>query len=383
MRIRFSIAMAITLVAAAGHVRADARAEFERAMRAIDAGEFDKAVTHFSLILRSGELGDAGLAVVHQNRGHSFIALGLFDGALGDFNRALTLKPGYAEAHYGRGMALAGKRRNEAALRDFDAAIALKPEFASAHGERGQVLLRLGRHDDALDSLEEAMRLGASDWRVYNDYGIILMARDDLEGAFQSFDAAIGVGPEESLPYRNRGIMYFLVGRMVEAGFDLEQALKFGPGDLDTLVWRTIYNAYVALDLREDIAKNTTEESIRAWPGPILEMFLGKDLPGAVLETGEKQFAQGRPGCWPRPVMPSGSIISPKTTSRRRGSSSRRWWRWKGRRSSNLMPRSARSTRSGRTYRGEVGRWASKGARSCLEGTGRYVPRHGRMVPSA
>ena len=87
--------------------------------------------------------------------------------------------------------------------------------------------------------------------------------------------------------------MYFLVGRMVEAGFDLEQALKFGPGDLDTLVWRTIYNAYVALDLREDIAKNTTEESIRAWPGPILEMFLGKDVPGAVLETGEKQFARG------------------------------------------------------------------------------------------
>ncbi len=293
MRFLPALAMVLLFLAMPGSAVADARADFERAMRAVEGGDYSAAVKHFGNIIKSGELGPAGLAVVHVNRGHSFLQLELYDGALGDFTRALTLSPGHAGAHYGRGRALAAKGQDQAALADFDAAIANRPDFAEPHGERGQVLLRLGRLDEALVSLNEAIRLGVQDWRVSNNRGIILMTRGDLQGAFGAFDQAVGAGPDQGTPYRNRGILYMFAGTLPQAGFDLEQAVKLAPGDLDTILWRTIYNSVVALGVKSEIAGLTTPETRRAWPGPLLEMFLETDVPASVLATGEEQFARG------------------------------------------------------------------------------------------
>ena len=77
MRIRFPIAIVLALLVPTGHAHGDAKADFERAMRAIDAGDYEAAVASFTTIIKSRELGAAGLAVVHQNRGHSFLALKL------------------------------------------------------------------------------------------------------------------------------------------------------------------------------------------------------------------------------------------------------------------------------------------------------------------
>ncbi len=285
----------------AAPVLADARADFERAKRAVRAGEHDQAVGYYTNIIRSRELGGEALAVVYQNRGHTFLMLKHFDGAIGDFTTALRIKPDYAEAHYGRGVGLVAKRRSEAALRDFDAAIALKPEFAPSHGERGRLKLQLGRHTEALADLEEAIRLGSADWRFYNDRGIIMLAWGDLENAFLSFDAAIGISfdaaigidPKSNVAYRNRGLIYFLAKKMPEASFDFTQALDLAPGDMETLLWQTIYNTYVALDVGPDIAKRVNAEQMLNWPGPLLELFLDKDVPAAVLRIGETQFAGG------------------------------------------------------------------------------------------
>ena len=287
------VALGFLLSLSAAPVLADARADFERAKRAVRAGEHDQAVGYYTNIIRSRELGGEALAVVYQNRGHTFLMLKHFDGAIGDFTTALRIKPDYAEAHYGRGVGLVAKRRSEAALRDFDAAIALKPEFAPSHGERGRLKLQLGRHTEALADLEEAIRLGSADWRFYNDRGIIMLAWGDLENAFLSFDAAIGIDPKSNVAYRNRGLIYFLAKKMPEASFDFTQALDLAPGDMETLLWQTIYNTYVALDVGPDIAKRVNAEQMLNWPGPLLELFLDKDVPAAVLRIGETQFAGG------------------------------------------------------------------------------------------
>ena len=50
--------------------------------------------------------------------------------ALASYDRAIALKPDYAEAHNNRGNALRDLKRPEEALASYDRAIALKPDFA-------------------------------------------------------------------------------------------------------------------------------------------------------------------------------------------------------------------------------------------------------------
>ena len=75
---------------------------------------------------------------------------GRFGEALPAFERAIALKPDYAEAHNGRGIALANSQRSGEAISSFDKAIALKPDYAEAYNNYGLVLQDLNRFDEAL-----------------------------------------------------------------------------------------------------------------------------------------------------------------------------------------------------------------------------------------
>ena len=65
--------------------------------------------------------------------------------AVANFDRAIALKPDFAQALSKRGNALREMHRLDEALRSFDQAIALKPDFASAIKNRGMTLLFMGR----------------------------------------------------------------------------------------------------------------------------------------------------------------------------------------------------------------------------------------------
>ena len=60
-----------------------------------------------------------------------------FESALTSYERAIELKPDFAEAHSNRGLVLKELHQFEAALANYDRAMALKPDFAEAHSNRG------------------------------------------------------------------------------------------------------------------------------------------------------------------------------------------------------------------------------------------------------
>ena len=62
------------------------------------------------------------------------------DEALASYDRALALKPDYAEAFYNRGNALQELKRTDEAVASYDRALALKPDYAEAHSNRGVAL---------------------------------------------------------------------------------------------------------------------------------------------------------------------------------------------------------------------------------------------------
>src|SRR5262249_29424109 len=79
--------------------------------------------------------------------------------ALASCDKAIALKPDYAEAYNNRGNALNELRRLEEALASYDRAIAFKPDYAEAYYNRGNALNALKRHEEAVASYDRAIAL--------------------------------------------------------------------------------------------------------------------------------------------------------------------------------------------------------------------------------
>ena len=82
-----------------------------------------------------------------------------FDAAIACYDKAIALKPNYAEAYSNRGNALKELKQFETALASYDMAISLKPDFAEAYSNRGNALQELKQFDAALASYDKAFSL--------------------------------------------------------------------------------------------------------------------------------------------------------------------------------------------------------------------------------
>src|SRR6202451_3394482 len=98
-------------------------------------------------------------AVAYYNRANMLHALDRFDEALASYDRALALRPAYAEVLINRGVTLHALARFVDALASYDAAVVLWPGSDAAFANRGMALHALKRFDEALASFDRALAL--------------------------------------------------------------------------------------------------------------------------------------------------------------------------------------------------------------------------------
>jgi predicted TPR repeat methyltransferase len=89
---------------------------------------------------------------------------------LESYDRAIALRPDYAEAFTNRGIVLAELDRPEEALQSYERAVAIAPDYAEAFYNRGNALRDLCRIEDAAESYERAIALvpehAAAHWNL-------------------------------------------------------------------------------------------------------------------------------------------------------------------------------------------------------------------------
>ena len=93
------------------------------------------------------------------NRGNTLYLAQQYRAALESYDKAIRLKPDYAEAYHNRGSVLSVLQRREAALQSYDKAILFKPDYAEAYGNRGNTLYVLQQYQAALESYDKAILL--------------------------------------------------------------------------------------------------------------------------------------------------------------------------------------------------------------------------------
>ncbi|MCH2343066.1 MAG: tetratricopeptide repeat protein [Pseudomonadales bacterium] len=158
-------------------------------------GKLEEAIAaHNKALLIKPDFAEA-----HNNIGAAFQSQGKFEEASAAYNKALLIKPDYARAHYNLGITLQELGRLEEAVASYRKAIALKPDYAEAHYNLGNTLQELGRSKDAEASYRKAIALKPDYAEAHSNLGVTLQELGKLEDALvqykKSFELVRGKNP--------------------------------------------------------------------------------------------------------------------------------------------------------------------------------------------
>ena len=91
------------------------------------------------------------------NQGDLNYKSGQYEGAIECYNKAIALKPKFAEAYNKRGNANNKIGQHDKAIDDYNKAIALNPKYVYAYNNRGNAYADKGQYDLAIDDYNEAI----------------------------------------------------------------------------------------------------------------------------------------------------------------------------------------------------------------------------------
>jgi tetratricopeptide (TPR) repeat protein len=165
-------------------------------------------------------------AIYNATKG--WLSLAVYTEALEFFDKAIAIKPDYAEAWFYRGRILLKLRQGKdapdnlemirngkkvifikrdwdtEALGSFDKAIAIKPDYAEAWFYRGGTLGNLGLFSEACVSFDNAITLKSDYTDAFYYLGLALSTLGRNAEAVASFDKALAIDPNNAETKQNR-----------------------------------------------------------------------------------------------------------------------------------------------------------------------------------
>jgi tetratricopeptide (TPR) repeat protein len=144
-----------------------------------------------------------GAAILYNILGAAHAGLRNLDGAAENFQKALKIRPDYAEAHSSLGIALQGQGRFDEAIASYDKALQIKPDFAEAHNNRGAALKEQGRLDEAIACFGRALEITPRFAEAHNNLGAVLRDQGRMDEAATSFRRALQIRPNDPEAHSN------------------------------------------------------------------------------------------------------------------------------------------------------------------------------------
>ena len=230
--------------------RAVGLARSGRVGEAIDVLRRDRVATNHPagcnvlgmLLMQAGAAGPAlgcfdkavalapGFADAHSNRGVALQQLGRLDEALAAYRAALSVSPGHLDALVNSGSALKLLGRNDEAVQAFDRALSLKPDLAEAAQKRAYVHMALEDHEASLRDFERVLRLqpGRAEAALGRVSALVSLKRFDA--ALAGVDSILARRPDDASAAVVRGQILVELDRPAEALEAAEGLLGRGLG---------------------------------------------------------------------------------------------------------------------------------------------------------
>jgi tetratricopeptide (TPR) repeat protein len=93
-------------------------------------------------------------------------------------------------------MALLQKGRVDEAIAEHQKALQIKPDYAEAHNNLGNVLFQKGNVDEAIIQLQQAVQITPDNAKAHNNLGNALLKKDRIDEAIAHYQMALQIKPD-------------------------------------------------------------------------------------------------------------------------------------------------------------------------------------------
>lgn len=156
----FSIALSAQDVATA--TSDGTEAIFNDAVRAYNAGNYEKAIGLFSEVIAR----DPDHLNAYLQRGFCHSLQRQYESAVADFSAVITRKPDHLWAYTSRGSAYGKWGKQDLAIQDFNRVLELDPKNQEAYNNRGWALKAQGKHKEACSDWQASRKLGNAEAKI-------------------------------------------------------------------------------------------------------------------------------------------------------------------------------------------------------------------------
>ncbi|MCT7951694.1 tetratricopeptide repeat protein [Ancylothrix sp. C2] len=171
----------------------------------------------------------------------AFYGLKRYKEALEAFDKAIYFQPEFLEAWVGRGLVLAQLKKYNEAIDAFEQGLKIQPNSAKVWYEKGELLLQLQRYDEAVVSYEKASEFQPNFYEAWERRGWALHSLRRYEDAVNSYKKAVEIKPDYAKAWYNMGNSMARLEWKKEAVNAYEKAVKFD--DNYYLAWKSLGNA--------------------------------------------------------------------------------------------------------------------------------------------
>ncbi|MBF0380932.1 MAG: tetratricopeptide repeat protein [Magnetococcales bacterium] len=158
-------------------------------------------------------------------KGLTFFNTGKFDEAIFNYQKAIVIKPNFAQALSNLGVVLQHCGNIEQAIDSLKKAVAIKPNYADAHCNLGVALQNQGRLDEASISYQQAIAIDANHLQAIYNLGFVMQLCGNLNVAVNCYKKVISINPDNIEAYSNLGVALQDSGKPDEAFVWLRKAV--------------------------------------------------------------------------------------------------------------------------------------------------------------
>jgi tetratricopeptide (TPR) repeat protein len=317
----------VLLLAFATGARADGYRDFNAGAAASARSDRTAAIKLLSVALGDADLPAHLLVPAYLARGNNYLEQGQYDSAIADFTAAIRARPDRADTWLDRCAGYAAKGMFPEAVADCSSAIQLQPQNWQIHNFRNSVYIQMGKYDDAIADYtpfiaarpkDADLLLGRSDlfqrkgdfdkaiadadaagdisprWASpYDRMGKIYFTKGDFPKALDNFDSAIDRWRDGADGYVVKGQTLWAMGRFDDAASSFKDSLERSNLQLFAFIWLAMSQSRQNAKVPEDIAARFAKANLSVWPGPLVQLFLGKVTPDSLLELKGKDSDTG------------------------------------------------------------------------------------------
>jgi tetratricopeptide (TPR) repeat protein len=113
-----------------------------------------------------------------------------------------------SEKYFNKGNELLQQARYKDAISEFEKAVTLKPGFADAYSNMATAYYNLGKNAEATKLMQKALQISTNDSTAYNYYENYYYNPDTIEETFDKLREAIKINPRDLIAYYFLGLKY-------------------------------------------------------------------------------------------------------------------------------------------------------------------------------